>query len=107
MIVSSVTKRKDNSVDIASGRITEKGIDFLQPDGGLSALAAPVIRITPENLTALVDAALEKRGVSQEEQSIIRKSLEEAGPEAMRVIVQRLIDAGCTHMPKLLNIFIA
>ena len=83
--------------------ITKNGIDFLQPDGGLSALTTS-IRIAPESITAIIDAALAGREASETERDIIRKSLEEAGPEAVRTLVGRLIDAGIKYVPKLFDL---
>lgn len=85
-------------------KITEKGIDFLQPDGGLSSLAAPVIRIAPENLEAIVAAALEQRTMPEEERSVVKKALAMVGKEGLTVIVQRLIEAGITHAPNVLSL---
>ena len=86
-------------------RITAKGIDFLSPDGGLSALAAPTIRIAPESLISVIDAALANRNVSTDDRSLIQKALGVAGPEGVKQLVTRLIDAGIMHAPDLLSLF--
>lgn len=85
--------------------ITKNGIDFLQPDGGLSALAAPVIRIAPESLIAVIDQALAAKGVSCEQRGLIKKSLGIAGAEALKVAVQRIISAGITYAPDITKLF--
>lgn len=85
--------------------ITKGGIDFLQPDGGLSALTAPVIRIAPESLVSVIDQALAAHGATGEQRSIIKKSLGVAGSEGLKVIVQRLVDAGIAHAPDLIRLF--
>lgn len=85
--------------------ITKGGIDFLQPDGGLSALTAPVIRIAPESLVAIIDQVLVSRGASIEQRGFIKKSLGAAGSEGLKVIVQRLVDAGIAHTPDLMRLF--
>lgn len=85
--------------------ITKTGIDFIQPDGGLSMLAAPVIRIAPENITALIDTALTARNIPADQRGVIQKTLGVAGTEGVKTIVQRLIDAGITHSPDILRLF--
>lgn len=93
---------------LAIGRIniTAKGLDFLRPDGGLSALAAPVIRIAPDSIIAIIDAALARRGVSGEERSAIKKSLGIAGDEGIRAVVGKLVEAGIAHAPDLMRLFL-
>jgi len=85
--------------------ITARGIDFIQPDGGLSALAAPTIRISPENLIAAIDAALNSRNLTIEQRSLVQDALRVAGTEGIKTIVQRLVDAGLTHAPDILRLF--
>lgn len=85
--------------------LTAKGLDFLQPDGGLSALAAPVIRISPDSLVAIIDEALAARGISEEERSAVKKSLGIAGEEGIRAVVGRLVEAGASHAPDILRLF--
>lgn len=86
-------------------KITAKGLDFLQPDGGLSALAAPVIRIAPASIVAIIDEALAARGISSGERSVIKKGLGVAGEEGIRAVVGRLVEAGIAHAPDVLRIF--
>ena len=85
--------------------ITAKGIDFLQPDGGLSSLTADVIRIVPDNIISIIDAALASRGLSVERRTTIQKSLGIAGTTALKTIVQRIIDAGITYIPDIGKLF--
>lgn len=84
--------------------ITPRGIDFLQPDGGLSSLAAPVVRIAPESLASIIDAALAARDVPADQRSLVQKSLGIAGAEGVKTVVQRLIDAGIAHAPDILRL---
>lgn len=102
LIDITITQDKRGGYRISRGTITARGIDFLQADGGLSALAAPTIRIAPESLITVIDAALAERNVSAEERCLIQKGLGVAGPEAVKACVQRLIEAGIAHAPDLL-----
>lgn len=80
-------------------KITARGIDFLRSDGGLSALAAPVIRIAPENLIAIIDAALAARGVSAVRRGAVQKALGVAKAETVKTLVHRLVETGIAHLP--------
>lgn len=104
LIDITITQDKRGNYRISRGTITAQGIDFLQPDGGLSALAAPTIRIAPESLIAIIDTALASRNVSAEDRTLIQKGLGVAGPEAVKACVQRLIGAGIAHAPDLLSL---
>lgn len=74
MISVPISRDKKGNYSIGRAKITSRGIDFLQPDGGLSALAAPIIRISPDSITALIDAALITRNVPADQRSVIQKS---------------------------------
>jgi len=104
-LIDVALSKNKRGYNIGRARITAKGIDFLRPDGGLSALAAPTIRIAPESLISAIDAALADRNVSADERNLIQKVLGIAGPEGIKQIVTRLIDAGITHAPDLLSLF--
>lgn len=85
-------------------KITEKGINFLEPDGGLAALTAPVIRIAPESFTALIDAAIAASSIPAKERSRIRKILETAEAETIKTVVQKLISAGLSNIGTIPNL---
>ena len=76
-------------------KIKAKGIDFLQIDGGLSALYAPIVRIAPESLVAAIDQALVKHNIPKEERGKIQKwLLNTAGTAVIQEIVKKLIGYG-------------
>lgn len=87
---------------VSDTRITTRGIDFLRPDGGVTALSGPVVRIAPDSLVALVDTVLAERQVPAEERGAVAKALSIAAPEAIKDVVHRLISLGITHAPDLL-----
>lgn len=105
LVLASITADKKGNYNISRVQITPKGIDFLLPDGGLSALTAPLIRITPDSLSALVDAVLETRNVPAEERSLVKKALGIAGTDALTTITRRLIEAGLNATTDLLGLF--
>lgn len=96
-------KHWGGQIAIGKVSITAKGIDFLEPDGGLTALAAPVIRLSPDSLVAILNEALAARDIPAEEKGVIRKMLESAGAEGLKTIVQDLVRAGIKYAPDLLR----
>ena len=105
LVLASITTDKNGKYYIGRVQITPKGIDFLLPDGGLSALTAPLIRITPDSLSALVDAVLEARNVPVEERNFVKKALGIAGTDALTTITRRLLEAGLNATTDLLGLF--
>ena len=105
MISMPCQKHIGGQISYAKAVITAHGIDFLQPDGGLSALNAPVIRIAPESLAGIIEAALSARNIPAEQRSVIKNALGIAGTEGVKIIVQRLINAGIAHAPDLVRMF--
>lgn len=105
LIAASITRTRNGDYTISRTSITAKGIDFIQPDGGLSALAAPVIRIAPDSMIAIIDQALAARGITQEERSAIKKGLGIAGEEGIRAVVGKLVEAGIAYAPSIGHLF--
>ena len=105
LILASITTDKRGNYNISRVQITPKGIDFLLPDGRLSALTAPMIRIAPDSLSTLIDAVMEARNVSSEERSLIKKAIRIAGTEGLTTIVRRLIETGLDSTTDLLSLF--
>ena len=103
MIDFAVQETLGGQIAIGKVSITAKGIDFLEPDGGLTALAAPVIRLSPDSLVAILNEALAARDIPAEEKGVIRKMLESAGAEGLKTIVQDLVRAGIKYAPDLLR----
>ena len=99
LIDMDVQKFLGGSMSIGGIKITARGIDFLRSDGGLSALAAPAIRIAPENLIAIIDAALAARGVSAVRRGAVQKALGVAKAETVKTLVHRLVDTDIAHLP--------
>lgn len=104
LINMPINKRTNGNYSVGRITITVKGIDFLQEDGGLSALAAPVVRISVENIAAVIDAALVARGTPDADRSLVQKALGVAGPEVVKGFVQRLLDVGISHTPDILTL---
>lgn len=86
---------------IASAGITAKGIDFIQADGGLSAILGTVtVRLHADTIRDLIEAKiLSNEEIPPEEKSSMLKSLREMPEEAMRQLTQKLIGYGLEQAP--------
>lgn len=84
-------------------RITEKGIDFMLNDGGLSAiLNVQIIKLHDETIRAMLEAAIEKRELDEEERNAITSTLREISAEGLKTLLSRIVDLGIEKAPSLL-----
>ncbi|WP_119157447.1 hypothetical protein [Caldimonas tepidiphila] len=83
--------------------ITARGLDFLQDDGGLSAMLGVVtVRLEAETLRALLEAKVQASGLPPEEKARITTALRDLGGEALKAATTRLVEAGMDHWPEAL-----
>jgi hypothetical protein len=76
-------------------RITSKGIDFLEDDGGLSAILNTVtVKFDVENVRSLVEAGLLRTNVPEEKQGALRKAIKEAPGTVLQTAVSKMVEKG-------------
>lgn len=86
-------------------RITHKGLDFLQDDGGLSAvLNTVIVRLEAETLRALIQEKIDATPMPDAERSKLMAWLKSAGSEALKETTQRLVGAALDHLPEALQL---
>ncbi|WP_422101891.1 hypothetical protein [Vreelandella sp.] len=86
---------------LISGRITAKGVDFLEEDGGLSAVLDTVtVKLHADTIRDLIEAKIiSNQDISIEEKTSLLKSLKKMPEEAMRQLTQKLIGYGLEQAP--------
>ncbi|MDO4693060.1 MAG: hypothetical protein Q4A62_00315 [Eikenella sp.] len=86
---------------------TVKGIDFIQKDGGLSAIfGVQTIKFhadTISDLKSLLMFKLEQANISEDDKNKITAKLSEYGDEAAKHLLTKLLDAGIEKLPALLG----
>lgn len=91
-------------VFIMDTRITARGLDFLQDDGGLSAVLNVVtVRLESNTLKALIEARLETADAPPEAKSRIKAALQHAGEETLAEIAKRLMETGLNCGPQAID----
>jgi hypothetical protein len=84
--------------------ITAKGLDFLQDDGGLSAILGVVtVRFEAETLQALLAAKVQASALPPEKKSKVLAGLKQLGAEALKEVSKRLLDAALDQAPDVLQ----
>lgn len=78
--------------------ITEKGIDFIQDDGGLSAILNIItVRFDADTIRQLIESGLAKADIPDDEKNSIRHKLKELPGKAMETVVTTLIQSVLTN----------
>lgn len=88
-------------MEIHHATITARGIDFLEDDGGVSAILDTVtIKLHEETLRQLIEAKLQASDLPEEQKSGILKALREAPGETTKQLIAKLVDLGMENAPK-------
>lgn len=84
-----------------AAKITAKGLDFLQEDGGLTAILGVItVRLDAETIRDLIDDKVEASDLSAEDKSRLKGWLSTAGTEGLKEATKRLVNAGLDHAPQ-------
>lgn len=84
-------------------KITARGLDFLEDDGGLSAILGIVtIKIHDDQLRLMLASRIQESDVPKEEKQKWLDQLREIPSDATKHLIHRLIDAGLDRWPDVL-----
>lgn len=90
----------DRSVAFSAPTITAHGMDFLEDDGGLTAILGVVtIKIHDETVRKLLDQRIAGLHGSDDEKSMLRRTVDGLLPAAGRAVLERLVGLGVDHLP--------
>ncbi|EHA14780.1 hypothetical protein [Halomonas sp. HAL1] len=81
---------------LVSGRLTAKGIDFLEDDGGLSAILGTVtVKLHADTIRDLIDSKIvESEAIPAQEKPALREALKGMKEEGLKQLTTRLISYG-------------
>lgn len=109
LISESSTIIRDNSGQgggtllINKPKITEKGLDFLQDDGGLSAILNTVtVKFETDTLKALLTNQINQSDLAPENKSSMITALEDLPAESIKHLTMKLLDEGLENLPNAL-----
>ncbi|MGP9764571.1 hypothetical protein ACT3UM_02435 [Halomonas sp. AOP13-D3-9] len=95
-----LTRPDNHQAEIAgvsvTGRITAKGVDFLEDDGGISAILGTVkVKLHADTLRGLIDAKIvENEAIPEQEKHALREALKGMKEEGLKQLTTRLISYG-------------
>lgn len=83
-----------------AAHITAKGMDFLEDDGGLSAILGTVtVRFHADTLRALLVERIAESDAPPEQKSRLARAIETASEESLKTTVNRLTDLALARLP--------
>ncbi|MBB3192068.1 hypothetical protein [Halomonas cerina] len=86
---------------IVQARITSKGLDFLEDDGGLSAILGTVtVRLHADTIRDLIETKIaESEDVPEEDKPGLIAALKEMREEGLKQLTQRVVSHGLDQAP--------
>jgi hypothetical protein len=82
--------------------ITAGGLDFLEDDGGLSAILGVVtVKLHADTIRDMIAAKIESSSMPAEEKSKLRKVLSNLSEAALKAATTDLVKSGLDHLPTL------
>lgn len=92
----------DNQISLRNIKITKDGIDFLQADGGLSAILNVVtVRFEADTLTALLTTKINQSDLPEDEKNSLVEAVKDLPAEGMKQLMTRVLDKGIDSIPNL------
>ena len=86
-------------------RITEKGLDFIQQDGGLSAILEKVtFKLDDEQFSDILELAVEQSSIPVEQKPALTRALKSAGHSTITTLFSKGIDSLASNSPEILNL---
>ncbi|MCC7484593.1 MAG: hypothetical protein IT529_06345 [Burkholderiales bacterium] len=99
-LVRNETSRTISATYVAASEITHLGIDFLQDDGGLTAILGTVtVKLHADTLRELLEARIATADLPQAEKKRLIDHLRELPAEALKHLTTRLLDLALERMP--------
>ena len=105
LIASEITQYLDGTIRLQSAKLTAKGLDFLEQDGGLTAMLGVVtVRLDAETIKGLIADKIEASPLPAAEKSRLIAWLQQAGQEGLKEATKRLVVAALDHVPEALQL---
>lgn len=101
---SGVSIGGDDQIHAGRARITAAGIDFLEDDGGLTAIRGVVtVRFAAETLKALLSSRVDDAEIPPEEKSRLKKQIQALPEHALKEATGELVKNGLAQMPNAIS----
>ena len=96
----------NGSVEIWNPGITAAGLDFLEDDGGVSAMLRTItVKIDRDDLRSLIAARVEAEDLPPDEKSRLSHAMRSLPEQTLRELTARLVNEAVDHLPGALRLF--
>ncbi|KJZ51710.1 DUF2513 domain-containing protein [Pseudomonas marginalis] len=103
LVESGIKFTMNGHVTLIQARITARGIDFLEDDGGVgAALAVVTVKLHEDTLRQLIESKVQASNLPEEQKNGILKALREAPGETTKQLITKLVDLGMENATKAL-----
>jgi hypothetical protein len=100
LVESGLKQHLSGEYGFSGARITAKGLDFLQDDGGLTAILGTVtVKLHEETVREILKTRITGSALPPEEKSRLRKQIESLSSEALKVATKKLVEKGMESLP--------
>ncbi len=101
---AGIRVNQDGSYGFTGAKITARGLDFIEDDGGLSAILDVVtIKVHADSLRALLVNKIDAAPIAPEEKSRLRTALGKLPGTALNAAASDLVKAGIDHIPNVVE----
>ncbi|OTG60974.1 hypothetical protein B9T36_00740 [Acinetobacter sp. ANC 4204] len=112
LLTEKSTSAKPNTTGDGGGRlfikspaITEKGLDFLQNDGGLSAILGVVtVRFEADTIRTILQLKVDQSDLSPADKQKLRSVLQELPAENIKHLSTKIVDMGWDGLGSLMSL---
>ena len=96
----------NGNVELMGPQITAKGLDFLEDDGGISAmLRAVTVKIDRDDLRALIAARIESSDLPTDKKASLSHAMRSLPAQALGELTKRLVNEAVGQWPGALQLF--
>ena len=96
----------NGNMELRAPQITAKGLDFLEDDGGVSAILNTVtVKIDQEDLRLLIAARVEASDLPPEKKAPLIQAMRSLPAQALRDLTTRLVNEAVDKLPDALRLF--
>jgi hypothetical protein len=104
LCATQIQQSMDGQFHGAGAKITAKGIDFLEDDGGLSAILGVVtVRLEADTVRQLIAEKIENTDLSPEEKTKWKSFVKSLSDASLRTATSDLVKIGINHIPNVID----
>ena len=96
----------NGNTELVAPQITAAGLDFLEDDGGVSAILKSVtVKLDRDDLRALIEARVEASNLPPDEKSRLTHAIRSLSAQALRDLTTRLVNEAVDRLPDAVRLF--